>query len=308
MSHARPVPSPQFSVCSAALLLLLFFAGCAQQAQQPGPPQEEPPDYLYDLTVKEIATWPRTVYLGDDYVVRVVVQIYGRHMPSAYRLMVFDYNETIYDSTITEVGLIRTFEFNYTNATEDTHNIRAYVESCDPLHPEPQPALSNNFRQKVVSPQPLGYYGQCYACMHLYYDAVNYVMRQAQAFNLTRDFTLHRVGLYLRTAGNSTIREPVIVEICRDDAVKPGEPIASSAITGEVGPEPAWHYAQFQGIPLEKGKYWIVARMGSADSYGVQWARSEGNPYGEQYDTMVFDLMDWPEWDYKLFDFVFQLY
>lgn len=308
MRQAKPVPSLRFPVPCAALLLLILFAGCAQQAQQPGDGHPEPPDYSYDITVKEIATWPRTIYLGDDYAVRVVVQIYGRHMPSAYRLRVFDYNETIHDSIITKADLIRTYEFNYTNATEAPHNIRAHVESYDPLHPEPESARSNNFRQKVITPQPLGYYGSCYTCMHLYYDAVNYVMRQAQAINLSRNFTLHRVGLLLRAPGNSTIGEPVIVEICRDDSGKPGEPFASSAITGGVGPEPEWHYAQFQNVSLPEGRYWIVARMGGAGSYGVQWARSEGNPYGETYDTMVFDLLDWPEWDYKLFDFVFQVY
>lgn len=292
----------------AALLLLLLFSGCAQQAaQQPGAP-EEPPDYSYDIAVKGISTWPRTVYLGDDYVVRVVVEIYGRHMPSSYRLRVFDYEEAIYDSVIAKPGLIRTFEFNYTNATEERHNIRAYVESYDPLHPEPRPALSNNFAQKVITPQPLGYYGQCFSCMHLYYDAVNYVMRQAQAINLTRNFTVHRVGLYLRAPPNTTTSGPVIVEICRDNSGRPGEPVAASAITDEIGPEPGWHYAQFQDVPLQDGKYWIVARMESSASYGVQWARAEGNPYGEPYDTMVFDLADWPEWDYKLFDFVFQVY
>ena len=294
---------------AAFLLALLLLFGCAQQAQPSGPGQEEPPDHSYDITVKEIATWPRTIYLGDDYVVRVVVQIYGRQMPSAYRLRVFDYNDTLYDSIITKPELIHTFEFNFTNATEAQHNIRAHVESYDPLYPEPQSALSNNFWQKMITPQPLGYYGECFACMHLYYDAVNYVMRQAQAINFTRDFTVHRVGLLLRAMENSTTSAPVIIEICRDNAGKPGEPIASSTIDGsEVGPEPGWHYAQFQNVSLPAGKYWIVARMDSAENYGVQWARSEGNPYGETLDTMVFDLLDWPEWDYKMFDFVFQVY
>jgi hypothetical protein len=126
---------------------------------------------------------------------------------------------------------------------------------------------------------------------------------------MTRGFTVHRVGLYLRAAANTTNGAPVIIEICRDDGNKPGEAIASSSIDGaEVGHDPAWHFAQFGNLTLPAGRYWIVARLDTTDSYGVQWARSEGNPYGEEYDTMAMDLTDWPAWDYKLFDFVFQIY
>ncbi|MEW5996226.1 MAG: hypothetical protein AB1657_01380 [Candidatus Micrarchaeota archaeon] len=308
--RSEPVSRFQFPVSSLAILpaALLLLAGCVQQAQPPAP-QPEPPDYSYDLLVKDISTLPRNVYIGDDYTVMVYVQRYGRYAPAAYRLRVFDSDQTLYDGVVDTPGLMEAFSFNYTGAGEEPRNIRAYVESYDLLHPEPESALPNNFMQKTIRPQPLGYYGECYACMHLYYDAVNYVMRQAQAFTHGRSFTVHRVGMYLRSSTDIPGTAPVIVEIRRDNGGKPGEPIASSSIAGaEVGAEPGWHYAYFQNLTLPAGKYWIVARLDSTDGYGVQWARAEGNPYGEMYDTMVMDLMDWPEWDYKLFDFVFQIY
>lgn len=288
--------------------ILALMLGCAQQGEAQ-PSQPTVPDYTYDLLVKDISTQPQKVYIGDNYTVMVYVQRYGMYAPSAYRLRVFDSDEALYDGIVSKPGLMETFSFNYTDADDAPHNIRAYVESADMLHSEPPLSLENNFLQRTVYPQPLGYYSGCYACMHLYYDAVSYAMRQAQAINMTRGFTVHRVGLYLRSAASTTTDAPVIIEICRDDGNRPGEVIASSSINGaEVGHDPAWHYAQFGNLTLPAGRYWIVARMDTTDSYGVQWARSEGNPYGEEYDTMAMDLTDWPEWGYKLFDFVFQIY
>lgn len=288
--------------------LLALMLGCAQQAGGT-PAQPAPPDYSYDLLIKDVSTLPQNVYIGDNYTVMVHVQRYGMYAPTAYRLRIFDSDRALYDGIVSKPGLMETFSFNYTDADDAPHNIRAYVESADILHSEPPLSLENNFLQRTVHPQPLGYYGACYACMHLYYDAVSYSMRQAQSINMTRGFTVHRVGLYLRSATEAPCGAPVIVEITRDNGGRPGEVISSSSINGaEVGHEPGWHYAQFQNLTLPAGKYWIAARMGTTDSYGVQWARSEGNPYGEMYDTMAMDLTDWPAWDYKLFDFVFQVY
>ncbi len=296
---------------SPLIILLLLLFGCTQQGglfPQPEP-EPPPPDYSYDLIIKDITTWPRTVYLGENYTVRVVVQRYGQYAPSGYRLNVLDGNITLYNEEIHDPGLIEWVEFNYSHATEDPRNMRAEVQSLDAAHPEPNSSLQNNVLRRTIRAQPLGYYGSCYSCMHLYYDAVNYVMRQAQAFNLTQEFTVHRIGLLLRAPINDSLNAPVIVEICRDDENNPGEPLASSSIqSSAVGPEPGWHYAQFQNLSLPAGRYWIVARVDMMGSQGVQWARSEANPYGEPYDTMVLDIVDWPEWDYKYFDFVFQIY
>lgn len=292
----------------ALAFLAIILCGCIRH-EAPSPPPPAAPDHSYDLLVKGIAVYPETVYLGDNYTVRVFVQRHGQYSPSAYRVLVFDSGETIRDEVVHGPGLMHAFEFNYTDAAEPPRNIRAYVESADILHPEPPFSLSNNYMQRTVYPQPLGYYGSCPECMHWYYDSVSYVMRQAQAFNLTRQFTLNRAGLFLRSATNSPPSAPIVVEICRDNAGKPGEPIASSSIGGSgISREPGWHYAHFQDVQLPPGKYWLVARQESASSYGVQWARAEGNPYGEPYDTMVMDLNEWPDWDYKLFDFAFQLY
>lgn len=286
-------------------IALLLSAGCVQQIS----PSRQPTDYSYDLAIKDIATLPRTVYIGDNYTLRVVVQIYGRHLPFAYHLSVTDGNSTICDEDVRNPGPIRSFDFNYTKAGEEPRNIRAYVRSIDPLHPEPAPSLPNNLMGKTIRPQPLGYYGACDACMHLYYDAVNYVMRQAQAFTLLHEFEVRRIGLYLRAPIPNSNESRLLVALHNDSGGKPGIPVALSCINAwEIGPEPGWHYAHFQNLTLAPGKYWIVAMMNDTSGYGAQWARSEGNPYGEAYDTMVMDMADWPEWDYKLFDFVFQIY
>jgi len=294
---------PAFAI---ALLLFLLLPGCMQQA---APAPQQPTDYSYDLVVKDITTWPRTVYVGQNYSVRATFQIYGRHPPLAYHVNFLDGNQTLYDGNVYNPELIHWVELNMTKAGEEPKNLRAEITNIDPLHPEPESIRSNNMMRKTIFFQPIGYYGTCDACMHLYYDAVNFVMRQAQSFTVDYELDVHRIGFYLRAPFPNRNDSAILVELRNDTGGKPGPLIATSSINaGEVGPELGWHYAHFQNVTVPPGKYWITLMINDTKSYGVQWARSEGNPYGEMLDTMVLDLMDWPEWDYKLFDFVFQIY
>jgi hypothetical protein len=281
------------------------------QQESPALPKPAPdqPSHSYDLAIKDITTWPSTVYIGSNYTMRVVVQRYGQQEPSGFHLNVLDGNTTLYDSDINDPGLIEWVEFPMGKATDEPRNIRAEVRSTDLLNPEPGASLSNNVMRKTFRPSSIGFYDLYNYRLHWYYDAVTYGMHQAQAFSVSDELDIHRIGLHMRAPLPNPNTTSIMVELHQDNDGKIGDPIASSMINaGEVGPESGWHYAYFDNLSLPEGNYWIVTLLDSTDGYGVKWSRAEGNPYGEMFDTQVREIVDWPEWDYKLFDFAFKIY
>ncbi len=141
------------------LAALLLLPGCP--SLEPGAGQgvqQEPPDYSYDVFVKEISSVPSYPRLTENYTLRTQVQIYGRYFPSSYSLWVLDGNTAIFNETITEPEPLSHYDFPYYANSTEPHHIRVEVQSLDAEHPEPEENLGNNILRKDVRAYPLGYY------------------------------------------------------------------------------------------------------------------------------------------------------
>lgn len=300
---------------SFALISLLLFAGCCSLA---GPilgeeiAEEEPPDYTYDIVVKDIYTTPDYPALTEDYKVRVLVQIYGRRIPSSYHIWVLDGNETLLNQAVPEPELLQFFEFDYYADNTQPHNFRVEVQSLDPAHPEPEENLQNNVMRKSISAYPLGFY-EIYNWRYTwFYDFVGMQVKQAQAFNLTKPLNVSRIGVYVQAKVPSSPGSKLFVSLHEKPNnwgnIGVGKMITGGEIDATlIGQKPSWHFVEFPTMELSNDTYWIVLEYNSTSSAGIEWYRAEGNKYGEFYDTQMMDVAGWGEWEYKGFDFAFQV-
>ena len=298
-------------------LFLLLLAGCLGITDLPGFPEGEVPpepgevpveDYSYDLVIKDISTVPEAVHVGERFSMKAIVQIYGRYTPSTFRLQVIDGEDVLHDKVIENPGLIEWVEFNLTAENYSQRNLRAEVTSLDPFHPEPEENLENNILRKTLHFYPHGFYDVYDWKISWYYDIVSYIIRQAQAFTLPYEMEIFRVGVYIKAASPPPEGSHLIIELHEDDEGEISELIASTQMEVEdLDDELQWKYVYFEGLTLPPGKYWLVLMMDDSGSYGIEWARARGDHYGEYWDTQVFNLGDWADWEYKEFDFAFKI-
>lgn len=296
------------------LLLLLLLYGCLATEEGPAHEgaQEEPVDYSYDLVIKDILTAPQYPRLTENYTVRVLVQAYGRYVPSSYSLWVLDGNETLMREEIEDPGLLEYFEFpSYADGTAPRH-LRAEVESTDALHPEPPGNLSNNVMRADVKAYPLGFYDIYNWSYTWFYDAVGAQLKQAQAFTLERSLNISRISVYLQARVPPPPGSKLLVSLHgKPDSwgnIGVGDEIASGEIDAQaIAQKPSWQSIEFEPLELANDTYWIVLEYESPSSAGVEWYRAEGNRFGGVYDTQMLDIAGYGEWEYKGFDFAFRV-
>ena len=270
---------------------------------------EEPTDYTYDVLIKNISTYPDPIHIGEDYTVKAIVQIYGRYLPSRIHLNFIDGNQTLYDEEIENPGPIEYVQFEMHADDDSQRNLRAEVQSLDPLHPEPEENLENNIMRRTLIYKHIGYYAVFDWHEKWYYDIVSHVIFQAQAFQLDHTTDIHKIGLYIKAQTPPPPDTYLTVQIADSTGENAGvgEVIATSKIPIEgMENELSWRHAYFENLTLSPGRYWIIAKIEDS-TYGIEWARAMGNPYGEFMDTQVFNLGDWANWEYKDYDFAFRI-
>ena len=300
----------------AAMLALLLAGCCALAAPILGEEffeeEAEPPDYTYDIVVKDIFTVPERPTLTEDYKVRALVQIYGRHIPSAYHIWVLDGNKTLLNQTVSSPELLQNFEFSYYAGDTQPRNLRVEVQSLDPHHPEPEENLDNNVMRKTVRAYPLGFYDVYNWRYTWFYDFVGMQVKQAQAFTLATPLNISRIGVYVQARVPPAPGSKLLVSLHEKPNnwgnIGVGEKITGGEIDATlIAQKPSWHFVEFPTRELSNETYWIVLEYESTTSAGIEWYRAEGNKYGEMYDTQMMDVAGWGEWEYKGFDFAFQV-
>ena len=297
-------------------LLLLLLAGCCTLSEAPfeatDSDDEAPPDYSYDLEVKDIYSVPEYPRLTESYKLRTLVQSYGRYTPSGYRIWVLDGNKTLLHENITEPELLQHFEFDYYADSTEPHHIRVEVQSLDSAHPEPETCLGNNIMRRDIRAYPVGYYDLNNWRITWFYDFVGIQVRQAQAFTLQNPLNVSRVGVYVQSRIPPSHDSKLLVSLHE----KPnnwgnlgvGEELARAEINASrITQEASWQWAEFESLQLQNDTYWILLEYESSSSAGIEWYRAEGNPYGTVYDTQMLDLGGYGEWEYKGFDFAFKV-
>ncbi|MBD3397524.1 hypothetical protein GF412_00305 [Candidatus Micrarchaeota archaeon] len=300
------------------LFALLLFAGCCAFSEELPLPsieeeaEEEPPDYSYDLFVKDIHSVPDYPRLTEEYKVRVQVQRYGRYQPSGYTIWVLDGNQTIMRQNISDPELLQHFEFEYYADSTQPHNMRAEVLSLDPEHPEPGENLENNIMRKDVKAYPIGYYDIYNWKVNWFYDFVGIQVRQAQAFTPQKPLNVSRIGVYVQARVPPSPGSKLFISLHE----KPnnwgnlgvGEELARGEIDAtQIAQDASWQWIEFNKTELRNDTYWIMLSYESPSTAGIEWYRAEGNPYGTVYDTQMLDLGGYGEWEYKGFDFAFKV-
>ncbi|MBN2121854.1 hypothetical protein JW721_02250 [Candidatus Micrarchaeota archaeon] len=294
----------------AALFLLL---GCP--SIWPGgedAPQAEPPDYSYDLFVKEISTVPAYPRLTENYTMRTQVQIYGRHIPSSYSIWILDGNQTLFNETIASPQSLSHYDFPFYADSTQAHHIRVEVLSLDSEHPEPQENLGNNVLRKDAKAYPLGYYDLYNWSITWFYDAVGMQVKQAQAFTLDVPINASEISVYVQAMVPCPPSSKLIISLHEPPNNWGNIGVGKELLRGEIdasliGGSPSWQSISFNKTELQNGTYWIALEFYSPSSAGVEWYRVEGNPFGGVYDTQMLDIAGYGEWEYKGFDFAFRV-
>ncbi len=296
------------------LAALLLLPGCSLLGPgEEGAPQDAgPPDYSYDILVKEISTAPAYPRLTEEYVMRTQVQIYGRYLPSAYSLWVLDGNSTIFNETITSPQALSHYDFPFFADSAKPHHIRVEARSLDEGHPEPEENLGNNVLRKDVRAYPLGYYDLSNWTLTWFYDAVGMQVKQAQAFTLEKALNISQISVYVQAKVPCPPTSKLIISLHEPPASWGNIGVGREIRRGEIdatliGGSPSWQSIYFEEAALQNGTYWIVLEFESPSSAGVEWYRAEGNPFGEVYDTQMMDVAGYGEWEYKAFDFAFKV-
>lgn len=298
-----------------AALLLLFLLGCpslepesAQGMQQDG----EPPDYSYDILVKEISSVPPYPRLTEEYSMRTQIQIYGRYLPSSYSIWILDGNITIFNKTITEPEPLSHYDFPFYASSTKPHHIRVEVQSLDSAHPEPEGNLINNLLRKDIRAYPLGYYDIYNWEISWFYDAVGMQVKQSQAFTLTKPLNISKISVYVQARVPSPPSSSLMISLHEAPTSWGNIGVGGEILRGEIdasqlGGSPSWQSISFNRTELQNGTYWILLEFESPTSAGIEWYRAEGNPFGEVYDTQMLDVAGYGEWEYKGFDFAFKV-
>lgn len=296
----------------SALLLLLL--GCL--SPEPEAAQDiqevEPPDYSYDIFVKEVSPVPPYPRLTENYTLRTQVQIYGRHLPSSYSLWILDGNTTIFNETITEPEPLSHYDFPYYASSTEPHHIRVEVRSLDEEHPEPEENLGNNVLRGDVRAYPLGYYDLYNWRVTWFYDAVGMQLKQAQAFTLKRPLNISEISVYVQAMVPPPPSSRLIISLHEKPTSWGNLGVGKEMLRGEIdasqiGSSPSWQTIRFNNTLLRNDTYWILLEFESPSSAGIEWYRAEGNPFGEAYDTQMLDVAGYGEWEYKGFDFAFRV-
>ena len=299
-----------------AMAILLLLAGCASMEDVSfggeGEPAAapEPPDYTYDIVVKDIYSAPDYPQLTENYKVRTIVQIYGQYLPSGYSVWVLDGNKTILKEDITNPELLEYFEFSYYAGNTEPHHFRVEVQSLDSAHPEPEENLANNILREDISAYPFGYYDIYNWRVTWFYDAVGMQVYQAQAFTLERPLNVSRIGVYVQASvpppEGSKLKVSLHEKPNSWGNIGLGATLAEGEIDAtQITSEPAWHHVEFGTLELSNDTYWIMLSYDSPSSAGVEWYRAQGDQYGVLYDTQMIDRAGYGEWEYKNFDFAF---
>jgi hypothetical protein len=300
-----------------SLLALLLFAGCCALADElplsgfPEDADEPPLDYSYDLFVKEISLVPEYPHLTEDYKLRVQVQIYGRHIPSAYSIWIRDGNDTLLRENITDPELLQHFEFDYYADSTELRHFQAEVHSLDQEHPEPEENLENNMMHRFLRAYPLGYYDIYNWKVNWFYDFVGMHVKQAQAFTLQKPLNISRIGVYVQAKVPPSSGSRLLVSLHEKPDNWGNLGVGEEIVHGEIdatliSQEASWQWIEFNKTELRNDTYWIVLSFESKSSAGIEWYRAEGNRFGEVYDTQMLDLGGYGEWEYKGFDFAFK--
>ncbi len=298
------------------LLVLLLLAGCTAITDpilgiEPAE-EEEPPDYSYDLFVKDIDSAPDYPRLTEEYKVRAIIQMYGRYQPSGYTIWVLDGNKTLMHENITDPELLQHFEFEYYADSTEPHNMRVELQSLDSEHPEPEENLGNNVMRKDINAYALGYYDLYNWKVTWFYDAVGMQVWQAQAFALEKPLNISRIGVYVQARVPSPPSSKLIVSLHEKPNNWGNIGVGEEILRGEIDAtritqEPSWQWIEFNKTELQNDTYWIKLSYESPSSAGIEWYRAEGNKFGEVYDTQMIDLAGYGEWEYKGFDFAFKV-
>lgn len=298
------------------VILLLLLVGCTAITEPilgiELAEQEEPPDYSYDLFVKDIDSAPDYPRLTEEYKVRAIIQMYGRYTPSGYTILVLDGNKTLMHKNITEPELLQYFEFDYYADSIEPHNMRVEVQSIDSEHPEPEENLENNVMRKDIKAYALGYYDLYNWKVTWFYDAVGMQVNQAQAFTLEKPLNVSKIGVYVQAKVPSPPSSKLFISLHEKPTnwgnIGVGEEILRGEIDAtQIGQEPSWKWIEFDTLELKNDTYWIVLSYESPSSAGIEWYRAERNKFGEVYDTQMIDLAGYGEWEYKGFDFAFKV-
>jgi hypothetical protein len=301
---------------------MLLLAGCTLPGlpspgtnATPGTNQtvnEGPPDYDYDLLITKIVASPANPVLAESYKSIVMVQTYGRYIPSAYHVWILEDGEILVDEDVQNPEVVEMFVFERFANDTAPHHYTAQVESRDTIHPENETKMDNNVLSANMQAGPMGFYDLQNPRLNWYYDAVGMQMKEAQSFRLKQPFNISRVGVYVQASVVQPRGSELIVSLYNEQPDENisglGEKIISSKIDATtIGPDPEWVYAEYPRMELNKGKYWIVLEYSSPTSGGIEWYRAEGNPYGEFLDTQMMDIAGWGDWEFKGFDFAFKV-
>jgi len=293
---------------------LLLLAGCILDAPEEQTLSEPPPppDYSYDLFVKDIYSIPEYPRLTEAYTIRTTVQIYGRYTPSAYSIWILDGNKTLLQENITDPALFQYFEFEYYAENTQPHNMRVEVQSLDPAHPEPEQNLENNMMRKDIKAYPIGFYDIYNWEYNWFYDAVGMQVKQAQAFTLQKPLNVSKIEVYVQARVPPSPDSKLLISLHEKPTSWGNIGIGDRITVGEldateISSTASWHQVEFEPVELSNTTYWIVLEFESLSSAGVEWYRAEGNKFGEVYDTQMLDVAGYGEWEYKGFDFAFKL-
>lgn len=297
------------------LAILFLLLGCPEielPAEEGMQQEEEPPDYSYDLFVKEISSVPPYPRLTEEYTMRAQIQIYGKYAPSGYSLWVLDGNTSLLRENITSPELLKHYDFGYYAGSTEPHNIRVEVQSLDKEHPEPEQNLENNVMRKDIRAYPLGYYDLYNWRVTWFYDAVGMQVKQAQAFTLQKPLNISKISVYVQARVPPPPTSKLIVSLHEKPTTWGKIGVGDEILRGEIDAEgikqdPSWQYIQFNKTELKNDTYWILLEFESPSSAGIEWYRAEGNNFGEVYDTQMLDVAGYGEWEYKGFDFAFKV-